>query len=242
MAMEKRFCSRLATISLAASFLFVFHVSADADFLSDPIGLKKMSDSAERIMIQLQQLEGIANAHVRERLEQVRSILRDAINGSQEVIAKATQSMLDVEKQVNSDAANLLYNVKCVTDVTLLNTAPRSFAELISTLKKADPGIKIFGIKIVNLGTNDVQILKPDEAYGSTKKEALRKLEKDVTDSSKANDIFSTYQNLELSAKFTACSYKGQAAEQDYIQDANEFERRSIPWRTVVLSDKDYIP
>src|SRR5260221_6333085 len=77
------------------------------EVVSDPIGLsrssKELSDSVQRTIIQLNQFEGVANSHVKERLEQIRSILHDAIGGTDEAIKKAMAAMRDIERQVNID-------------------------------------------------------------------------------------------------------------------------------------------
>ncbi len=102
---------------------------------TDPLKLGKasteLSDSVERTMIQLRSLEGVANSHATERLEQIRSIVKDAIDGSYDEVQKSIKSMRELDKQVNKDAMNLVYNVKCASDITFMDTAQKSFAGLI---------------------------------------------------------------------------------------------------------------
>jgi hypothetical protein len=192
-------------------------------------------------MIQLQSLEGVTNAHVTERLEQIRSILRDAISGAEDAIKRATADMLALEAQINNDAVNLVYTAKCAADITLLDTAQKAFGKFITTIRNADPSLKIFGIKVIDLSTNEVQITNPDIAYTSTRSAVMTLLDKTITDDSKAYDILSAYQNLEISAKFNSCYYNGQASQVIWIEEINELERLSLPWTAGVKPDINYI-
>jgi hypothetical protein len=121
-----------------------------------------------------------------------------------------------------------------------MDTAQKSFAGLISTLSKADPSIVILGIKIIDLKTNNVEISYPDQAYISTKAAALSELEKTTSDASPAYDILSVYQNLEIAAKYNRCYYRGQVNETVWAEEANEMERISMPWVSVVQPDINF--
>ena len=124
-------------------------------FATDPIGLdrssKTLSDSLQRALIQLQALEGVANYDVQQRLEQIRSIVRDALNGTQAIIDDAASKMLTLEAQINSDAINLLYQVECLTNTVLNDQLQQAFSNFISNVKKADPSITIFGYHLVGV-------------------------------------------------------------------------------------------
>jgi hypothetical protein len=201
--------------------------------VSDPIGLQRssgeLSDSLQRTLIQLSSMESATNEHVAERLEQIRSILKDVIGGTDETIEKARKAMQDIESKVNLDAYNMIYSVKCVTDVTFKSTIQESFAGIISSLAKADPSLKFLGLTIVNLQTNEVKIYDPDQAYISTKRNAEIKLIQSVDDNSKAYDILSYYQNMEQSARYVECYYKDTTLGMVYAREANELELLSIP-------------
>jgi hypothetical protein len=221
----------LSSGSLNAASMFEDMWGVATDPLKLDSSSRELSETAQRIMIQLKDLEGVANSHVEARLEQVRSIIRDADADVQKSLGK----IRDLEIQINSDANALIYNAQCITDVTLLNTTQKAFAGLISTLSKADPAIRIFGIKIIDLSTNDVQITEPDRAYFSTKTIAISNLEKNMKDGSQAYEILSVYQNLEKAVKFTRCYFRGQIAETTtWTREVNDLERLSTPWGTVV--------
>jgi len=231
-----------------------FHSSSRADnafqdawgVATDPAGLKKtskeLSDSVERTMIQLKELEGIVNGHVTDRLEQIRSIIHDALGGTDAVIQKAIASMSALEKQVNLDAINLIYVAKCAADVTLQDTAQKAFADLLSTVQQANPSIQFLGLKIIDLKTKNVKITAPDAAYISAKAVTMADLEKSTTDGSKAYEILSVYQNLETAAKYNRCFYHDQTSATIWAEEANDLERLSIPWTATVVPDINFTP
>jgi hypothetical protein len=201
----------------------------------DPLKLGKLSDSAERSLIQLRALEGQGNYDVQQRLEQIRSIVQDAIGGTQQVIDDATARMLALEGIINVDAIKLIYRAQCATEVVLRDQLQRAFAQLIANLKKADPSVKILGIiPIGEVTVNEIKIEDPDKAFYSTKDAVLESLKKEVNENSKAWLILSAYENLEASAKFTRCYYMDQGSDRDWVSEVNEVERLSLPWVLVV--------
>jgi hypothetical protein len=111
----------------------------------------------------------------------------------------------------------------------------RAFAEAISNIVKANPGITFLGVKLTGVDANPVVIDDPDQAYRNLKAlryEALAKLK----DTSDGYEIVSTYQNLERYAWFTRCHYiqndAGSAVR--FSQEINDLERLSTPWFEVV--------
>lgn len=75
----------ISAIFVATATLIFSNVKSYSDVFTDLHGVvtdpfklgqasRELSSSLERTMLQLQQLEGITNAHVQERLEQIRSI------------------------------------------------------------------------------------------------------------------------------------------------------------------------
>jgi hypothetical protein len=207
---------------------------------TDPLKLGKasseLSASLERTMAQLAILESQTNYDVRERLEQIRRILKDVVIDAQSTVAEATRGMFALEAAINADAIKLIYAAQCATEVALMDQFQRSFAQLITNLKKADPSVTILGVRILSLNTNDVQIDQPDQAYISAKTIVFNNLndDKKVNDDSKAYDILSAYQNLERAARFTRCHYINQRLETRWVEEVNELERLSLPWVTIV--------
>ena len=208
-------------------------------FATDPIGLdrssKTLSDSIQRTLIQLQALEGVVNYDVQQRLEQIRSIIRDAINGTQAIIDDATSKMLTLEAQINSDAINLLYQVECLTNTVLNDQLQQAFSNFISNLKKADPSITIFGYHLVGVSLDQVKIDDFNVAYVSTKSIVLTALNKQINDQSSAYRILFAYQSLEKAAMSARCAYARQPSSAIWFtQEVNDWERLSRPWVSVV--------
>lgn len=206
--------------------------------VNDPLGIQRGStqlyDTTMRSLLQLQELEGITNAHVEQRLEQIRSIVRDAVSRTNDSIAKAEAAMRSLEDQINRDAMELLYRAQCITEVALMDQARRAFAAYIGDLKEAEPSVTILGIRVIDLKLRQIEIEDPDKAYLTTKAVTLRKLEKAATDDSRAYLILSAYQNLKRGARFTRCHYLDSALAIQFTREMNELELRSIPWVTVV--------
>jgi ElaB/YqjD/DUF883 family membrane-anchored ribosome-binding protein len=214
------------------------------DVVTDPLKLRssssKLADSLDRTLIQLTQLAGQANAHVQERLEQVRSILKDALDGTEQSIAKATSAMLMLEAKVNDDALNLIYTAKCAADITLKSTAEEGLASLLNQLSDARPRIRFLGITILDVQTKKLTIDNPNIAYVSAKEEALKALNGDLKDSSEARRIFFTYQTLQASAKYALCYYtlnNGPAGQKPWVSEVNDMERMLTPWTDVIQPD-----
>jgi hypothetical protein len=226
-------------IAIGLSMLCFASSSAQTLNLSfDLLGINSASEtlaaSLERTMIELQKLEGVANSHVEQRLVQIRSIVNDAMTGAQATIDLATARMLTLEGQVNSDAVNLIYQVQCATNNVLNEQLQRAFANLILTLKKADPTLTILGYRIVNVETNEVIIDNANDAYVTTKAAAVTALKR-MDDKTDAYRIVFTYQNLEKAAMYTRCAYNGQLSSQViFTKEANDWERLSAPWVSIV--------
>lgn len=209
-----------------------------ANVLNDPLGLRgtsrELSEGVERALAQLNALEKSANKHVEERLEQIRSIVKDALKGGQEAIDKAVVEMNRLETQINKDAIEFLYRAQCLAEKGLMDQAQRAFSTFIENFIKADPKIVLFGIKIVSASAEPIVITDPDKAYFSTKAAVIARLNKDTSDNSLAYDMLSAYQNLERGAMFTRCHYLGQSLDVKFVREVNELERLSKPWVTVV--------
>lgn len=55
--------------------------------------------------------------------------------------------------------------------------------------------MRIFGLRIISAGTNEVTVEDPDKAYLSAETKAFEILHKTVTDTTPAYQIVSTYEN-----------------------------------------------
>lgn len=205
--------------------------------VSDPLKLGKasseLSDTVTRTLAQLDQLEKDGNTHVTERLEQIRSILKDVVVGSQSTIDLALRDMLALETKVDYDAIDLINRTQCAA-IETMNKGREAFADVVSDLGRANPGLYIFGLKIIDLKTKKIEISDPDQAYRAMKKQKVDQLIAETNDGSPAYNILSTYSNLQRMATFTMCSYQNQSAKLVWAQEISDIERLSIPWTYAV--------
>lgn len=229
----------LGRVAIFIFCLFCFvglQSAADAGGLPgiDPLGVagasQTLSDSLDRTMNQLDALEDKADGHVKERLEQIRSIMQEALKGGNAAIKHAEDAMLEVEKQVDKDAINLIYAEKCATETMMNDQAQRAFASFVASLKKTDPSFYFLGIKIFDLKVNDVQIIDPDKAYISAKMAALTLLDRTQKDDFPAYNILSTYMKLEHAARYTQCYYINDVSNVKWTQEINSLEVAMQPW------------
>jgi hypothetical protein len=205
---------------------------------TDPLKLRAASstlaDSIERTLQQLSALEGQANAHVQERLEQIRSIVNDALSGQKDLLDKATANMLLLEKTVYKDAIDLLYRAQCAAG-HVNDELQNAVARVSEAISKIDPRVKVLGIPILELKTNPIVLQQPDEVYRATKAAYFSSLKDtslkgSVSENSPAWIIFWTYQNLASQAYWTKCKYLDRAGGEAFTQEANELELLSRPW------------
>jgi hypothetical protein len=205
--------------------------------ITDPLKLRasssELSASVERALLQLNQLEGRADYDIKARLEQIRSILREALDGGEAALKNALDRMTALEKQINEDAFALIARAECAVE----NVNARlqvALSDIMKQLIKADPRIEIAGLKASEFIVNPVPIQDANEAYKDARTKAFTALDKDhFTDQSEAGYIFWTYQNLKVLAKWTRCRYDG-AGTIFFTREMNELERLSLPWTTVV--------
>jgi len=115
-----------------------------------------------------------------------------------------------------------------------MDQSQRAFAQLVSDLNQAHPGIKFLGVTIFSTDVKDIKISNPDAAYWSTKSVVMTDLKSSVQDTTDAYVIFSTYQNLERNARFARCNYLDQDGAIIFTREINNLERISHPWINTV--------
>jgi hypothetical protein len=201
---------------------------------TDPLKIGKLADSAQRSLIQIKELEAQGNYDATARLEQMRSIITEAIAGGEDAINLAANKMDALEKQIDTDALNLIYRAQCAAEQVLMGQMQQSFAQFIKEVKEANPGYTIFGIRFGGIQLNEITVTNPDDAYITAKAAVFAKLDHDLKDNSKAYAILSTYSNLATQATYTRCFYVDQPAETKWIKEKNDLARISLPWTTIV--------
>ncbi len=87
--------------------------------VDDPIKLRassrELSDSIQRTMIQLNELEATGNYDGQQRLEQIRSIAQEVIDHGDVVVADALSRMTALETKTNDDAVRLIAGIECAS-------------------------------------------------------------------------------------------------------------------------------
>jgi polyhydroxyalkanoate synthesis regulator phasin len=236
-----RLLAGLIAIWIAAQSVGAAKADAISDItgmLTDPLKLGRASDNfkdtVERMLRQLQALEGNVDAHAQDRLKQIRSILEGVIGKSKEAIDRALTELSELENKVNNDAVNLLYRGQCLAEVAATDQAQRAYLELIKNIRKSGFGLQILGIKVVDVVLQDVEITDPDLAWRSTRDALFKKLNSQINDSSDAYEILSGYQNLERGARFTRCHYQDQVLAIRMTREINQLEIISGPWVNIV--------
>jgi hypothetical protein len=238
------FCTALCSLMAVSSSLSPSKANIFDDIagiVTDPFKLKAasstLSDSMQRSLAQLEKMEDKTNNHVAERLEQMRTITDSIIIGAQTTIDKATADMLVLESKIDTDAIGLIYQAVCAANVTM-DQGRRTFAAMVADLGKSNPGIYLFGIRIIDFRTKKISIDKPDDAYNSVKDAEYKVLVKTLTDQTKAYSIVSYYANLERMAKYTLCFYKDDPSNIIWVQEISNIERLTVPWTKAAVLPK----
>lgn len=208
----------------------------------DPLGIvrgtentKDIADSADRIVGQLEELEGHGNGDVEQRLEQVRAILLETIGGTDQVIEQARGAIFALEAQTDADAVNLIYTAKCAAIDLLENHGRQAIDNYLSDLAQAHPSVDLLGFfPIVSVGAKPVKNPTPDMEYFSSETAILSDLAHSVTDKSDAYQIVSVYANLIRGAETTECAYVDQPLALEFVREINRLKQMSEPWETIV--------
>ncbi len=202
--------------------------------VTDPLKLRASSstlaESLERTLQQLSALEGQVNGHVEQRLEQIRSIVKDALSGERELIERATDAMVQLEGKVNEDAIALIYRAECAAG-HVDDEIQNAVARVADQITKRDPRLTIFGMTAAQLKSDPIVLQQPNEVYAALKVELLKGLDDaHVHEDTPAATIFWTYENLASQAKWTKCKYLDQEGAKAFTVEWNELQRLSRPW------------
>lgn len=233
-----------------AGFLIAPGAQADSFFddmvgvVTDPVGVRRASDtlanSAERTVNEIQEIENKTNKDLSDRIEQVRTVLEPVIAAAdrnaqnlREIVAGAIIKMRALEEKATKDAIDLVYREECVSEVATQDQVERGLSKIIGEIISSRPGVKIFGIRVINFSLNEVEITQPDQAYRSTKKALLDRIAA-IKDQDDASEILSAYQNIARFAGFTKCYYLGLGLDEQYADEQLKYEKLSSPWLHVV--------
>jgi hypothetical protein len=208
---------------------------------TDPLKLGHLSDNFRQTVLdaltQLGPLLGRADAIAQQRLLQIQEIVAFAIAGGAAVEAKANADMLALESKIMEDVDKEIFRVRCAAITTLNGTVQDAIVQALENLANSQPTLTILGIPIAQLHLKQVIIPSPDDAYFAAKAETLTELEKRVTESSSADDIFKTYARLENLAEATQCNFLDKPREIVFVREKSRLEVLQLPWTTVVMTD-----
>ncbi len=208
--------------------------------VTDPFKIGKGSEElaavAERTMIQLRELEKNTNLDIKDRLEQVRTIVADFdrsaslnIKAVDSLAQNAIAQLRSLESQSYGDAIKLLYRVQCVSEVVLMDQLQRSLAEVVKNIIAADPGVTILGVKVAGVDLKEITITDPDMAYRSVRETYERDLG-GVKEDDDPYIFISRYQNVARLARLFACHYQDVDLGIQFVEQVNEYQRRTEPW------------
>lgn len=214
--------------------------------LTDPLKLGKASDNilqaVERMQAMLSQaasLEATANAHLAARIQDVKDIVTNVLNAVdqqvgnlKQIIADAELNIALLEAKIFQDIKAILYQVQCVAQNIGTQQLQQAIVSSIATLKAADPGIKILGIKIVGTNLNTVEVQDPDQMYRSMKAGYEKRLD-NLRPTDSAYTIVSTYANLERLAENAGCAYSDPTLSSMFVKEELKYRGLSEPWKTV---------
>ena len=214
---------------------------------TDPLKLGKASekileaiDRVGPLIQQVNQLEGTTNQDLRDRLDQLQAIVDEVtsavdrnVANVMQIVAQAEMSVAIIEQQVYADAVDILSRTQCLVENVATDEIQRAISAAVGDLRKADPSITFLGFRIINLATNDVQVLDPDQAYVSIRDNYLLSLAK-LKATDPAYKIVSIYANISRIAALTRCHYQDKPLAVILLQQEREYDRLAWYWTQVV--------
>lgn len=226
-------------------------VSGTVGIVIDPLKLGKASDNLlqavqtiNAMLPQVAGLEGKTNDDLRDRIAQVQAIVDRVIAAVDQNVSDLRSMVADAEREVNDlenkiflDAQALLRQVQCLAHDILTVQVQQGFASALRELRQADPSIRILGLKVGDLTTNDVQVEDPFGAYMSAKQQLLQSMDQLGPDAP-AYAISHTYGMIANLAYLTRCGDLGNtqpATDAMLLRDELKYEQLQVPWSTVVI-------
>jgi hypothetical protein len=214
--------------------------------LNDPLKLGHASDnilrSVERIQLMLNQvgsLEVTTNADLKDRISQVNVVVNRviaAVNQNvadlSQIIAQAETTLTSLEQNIYLDAQSILDRVQCVAQNIATTQVQEAVGNAVGALHRADPSIRFFGIKIIDLELNKIEITAPDKAYISVRDGYLKRLDS-LGESDSAYTIISTYANIERLAVDASCAYRDPTFVALFVKQEFYYRRLAMSWANI---------
>jgi hypothetical protein len=240
------FARKLIIVCLAISLCVpTYSRSAHADLLgdlagivTDPLKFGKMSENFKDAVLQaLSQINALAdkaNGIAKARLEQLKGIVDDAIQGGVAAEQLAFDELMKLENKIYNDIQTILTDVQCATIVAAEGTLQSALIAALKNIAATQPTLSILNIPVAKLSTSSPPDLpKPDVAFYKVRDEVKARLDA-IKDTDRAYEIVSAYGNLEALAKRTRCFYNHQEFEKQFIREESFYRVKQQSWFAIL--------
>jgi Holliday junction resolvasome RuvABC endonuclease subunit len=214
--------------------------------LTDPLKLGHASDNilqaVERMQLMLNQagsIEATTNADLAARIHDVKEIVDQVLKAVDQnvanlaqIIARAEATIASLEHTIYLDVEAILDKVHCLAENLATVQLQEAIVTAVTTLKAADPSIKIMGIKAINPNLKTVEVIDPDQMYLSLKSGYQKRL-KALGEKDPAYTILSTYANIERVAENASCAYHDPTIKAMFLKEEFTYQMLAKPWSTV---------
>ncbi len=205
--------------------------------LTDPFKLDKSTsnllETVERAAIHAERLEGKVNDDVRKRLDQVDTIVKDALarmDGSIDKVDAVANKALDHINDIQIDIfKNTSQLVKCSTTVSA-DIVLSKLAGSLNDLGMRRPRVAIFGYDVIEVKFDKSDFDSPIGGFRKYKEMLDRKLAS-LSPDARASDIIDVYGELQRNADLVRCHYKEDTALFAELYETElEYNRRERAW------------
>lgn len=208
--------------------------------VTDPLkirsGSKELSGTVDRAIASLEFLQEEFDSDVRDYIEELKELLRQADSGIEARINQAKRAALEVEKQIFSDANKLIDKIECSAERFTMGTLPEALFTMLQQVEKSGIEIDLPLGASGKLTLEAVKALDRDQAYIFTRDAKLEEMDYFSADTS-AYQIVSTYQNIAELAYKTHCHYDRSKGSELFLREFAEYSAKLRPWlSTVTLS------
>jgi hypothetical protein len=207
---------------------------------TDPFKLAKASDNILEAINRIndtinsvRSVEGKTNADVKDRLDQVQGIVDAVVSGARTDIREATQEVEALEAKIYADLMDVLQQVECVAEDVAVEELPQAIANALNLVNEANIHIDIFGIKVINLQSNQIQITDPDAAYVTTRNAYLAYI-RTLGPDAPAYTIVSKLGNIARVAQLTRCVYRGNPLDEPLYREERQYSALSNAWTSTL--------
>lgn len=209
--------------------------------MMDPLGIKsaanQISQRVQATMIQLNYLRKCTNYDIKNRIDQLQDVVKEALSGEKSLIEKANSDAAQLERNVDMDAIRLIYRAECA-GINVEYEEIDVFGKILNELKSANIHVNVAGLNVGKIKQQKIAPYEANEAYWAFQKAENEYLQSAVGPDFPAYKILDVYQNLERTAFLTSCMYQlGDENSYDsitFIKEANKYQIKTKEWTQVV--------